>query len=273
MSIMGKQSMLENMLWDRISRAFLGLVLIFPFTGRTLAEGMHLFISVPDQTMGVVEGDEVIARFPVSTSRFGIGDEPDSYKTPKGTLVISGKIGESLTPGETLKPHSDTGAVAPPNAVHRDVMVTRVLWLTGEEDCNRNAFQRNIYIQGTPDEKLLGKPVSWGSILMRSEDVLYLYDMVDLDTPVTISEMRLNVLLPPIPSALMKPGDSLHFLPAVFSGQAGGSAAPREAVSPLPLSASRLDVPSLSDLRATGALLNAQAVKASSRICWLGGNE
>jgi hypothetical protein len=273
MSAMGKQSMLANRLSDRIQRAFLGLVLLFPLAGRALAEGVHIFISIPDQTMGVVDGDEVVARFPVSTSRFGIGDDPGSFKTPKGTLLISGKMGDSLTPGETLKPHSDTGAAASPGAVHRDVMVTRVLWLTGEEDCNRNALQRNIYIQGTPDEKLLGKPVSWGSILMRSFDVLYLYDMVDLDTPVTISEMSLNVLLPPIPSALMKPGDSLHFLPALFSGQAGASAPAPETVPPLPPSASRLEAPSLSDLRATGALLNAQAVKASSRICQLAGKE
>ncbi len=268
---MGQLSILAKMRWDRIQVAFLGLVLLFPFGRRALGDGMHVFISIPDQAMALVDGDEVVARFPVSTSRFGIGDDPGSYKTPKGALIISGKVGDSLVPGVRLAPHAAITGTTPQNAEHRDVIVSRALWLTGEEDCNRNAFQRNIYIQGTPEEKLLGKPASWGSILMRSEDILNLYDMVELFTPVTISEMRLNVLLPAPPSALMEPGDSLHFLPALFAGASSVAGPPTEAVLPLPLSATRLDVPSLADLRATGALLNAQAVRASSRICELAG--
>ena len=59
-----------------------------------------------------------------------------------------------------------------PNAPGRDPIVTRILWLKGMEDRNRNTFRRTIYIHGTPEERRLGEPVSYGCIRMASRDVM-----------------------------------------------------------------------------------------------------
>ena len=65
-----------------------------------------------------------------------------------------------------------------PNAPGRDPVVTRILWLTGTESRNRNAFRRTIYIHGTPEERRLGAPASYGCIRMGSRDVADLYDRI-----------------------------------------------------------------------------------------------
>jgi hypothetical protein len=72
--------------------------------------------------------------------------------------------------------------------------VTRILWLEGLEEQNRNARSRAIYIHGTPEESRLGEPVSWGCIRMRSRDVIALYERVEIGTPVTIITQKLPKL-------------------------------------------------------------------------------
>ena len=52
----------------------------------------EMVISIPDQTLAVVDGEKVMARYRVSTSKFGNGDNVDSYRTPLGTLFVSGKL-------------------------------------------------------------------------------------------------------------------------------------------------------------------------------------
>jgi len=46
-----------------------------------------------------------------------------------------------------------------------DPIVTRIIWLRGRE-LNANAFARDIYIHGTPEERNIGLPVSYGCIRM-----------------------------------------------------------------------------------------------------------
>ena len=75
----------------------------------------------------------------------------------------------------------------PPNAPGRDPIVTRILWLDGQEAQNRHAFSRCIYIHGTPQENQLGKPVSYGCIRMRSKDVATLADSLPVGTTVKIT--------------------------------------------------------------------------------------
>ncbi len=77
------------------------------------------------------------------------------------------------------------------NAPGRDPIVTREIWLEGTEEQNANARERAIYIHGTPEENMIGKPMSWGCIRMRSEDVIALYDQVGTGTEVDITEDRL----------------------------------------------------------------------------------
>ena len=151
-----------------------------------------IIVSVPDQKMAVMKGADEIARYPVSTSRFGLGDRLGSYATPLGRLEIAAKIGAAVREGTVFKTRQPTGEVLRPNAPGRDPIVTRILWLRGLEDRNANSFQRCIYIHGTPEEKALGKPVSWGCIRMRSSDVVKVFDAVHVGVRVEIVEKSLR---------------------------------------------------------------------------------
>ena len=53
---------------------------------------------------------------------------------------------------------------------------------------NSNAYRRCIYIHGTPEERNIGKPVSYGCIRMRSCDVIELYNTVGVGARVKIVE-------------------------------------------------------------------------------------
>ena len=151
-----------------------------------------IVVSVPDQTLALVDKGVVTARFPVSTSKFGLGDNPNSYATPLGTMEIASKIGGNAPMGAVFKSRKLTGEVLKPNAAGRDPIVTRILWLRGLEKSNARAYSRNIYIHGTPVEKLIGRPVSYGCIRMRSRDVASLYGAVNVRTKVAVLNTRLN---------------------------------------------------------------------------------
>jgi len=162
----------------------------------TAAPPFHVVISVPDQRLAVVKDGQLVARFPVSTSRFGTGDQFYSYKTPLGQLRVYDKIGNGLAPGAVIRHRSATGEVLPVNAPGRDPIVTRVIWLDGLEPQNKNALSRGIYIHGTPEERTIGTPVSWGCIRMRSKDVIALYDIVHIGMHVVVTDKSLSSMLP-----------------------------------------------------------------------------
>ena len=152
---------------------------------------VDLIISVQEQKMFVVRDGGWVKKYKVSTSRFGLGDNYGSYKTPLGRLRIWEKLGGALPSGAVLKGREATGEVLPANTPGRDPIVSRILWLEGLEPQNDNARGRGIYIHGTTEEANLGKPVSWGCIRMRSEDVIELYGMIPVGAIVTISEVGL----------------------------------------------------------------------------------
>ena len=154
-----------------------------------------ILVSVADQKMVLLQDGAEVSRFPVSTSKFGLGDRWGSYATPLGTLQVAQKIGDHAREGAVFKERRLTGEVLPPNAPGRDPIVTRILWLRGLEPQNANCFKRCIYIHGTPEERLLGAPVSWGCIRMRSKDVVRIFETVDVGTKVEIFQKPLKVLL------------------------------------------------------------------------------
>lgn len=149
-------------------------------------------VSVPDQTLALVEGGVVRERFRVSTSKFGLGDHPNSYATPLGSLEIASKIGGNAPLGTVFKSRRPTGEVLKPNAPGRDPIVTRILWLRGLEHENSRAYSRGIYIHGTPVEAQIGKPVSFGCIRMRSSDVTRLFNTVRVGTKIEITNTGLS---------------------------------------------------------------------------------
>jgi lipoprotein-anchoring transpeptidase ErfK/SrfK len=147
----------------------------------------RMVVSVADQKMIVLRDGKPISNYPVSTSKFGVGDTPGSYATPLGVLRVKEKIGHGLALGTVFKSRQPTGEVLPINAPGRDPIVTRILWLEGLDDKNRNAYRRYIYIHGTPEERNIGRPVSYGCIRMKSKDVIELFDTVGLNSKLLIT--------------------------------------------------------------------------------------
>ncbi|PYI92711.1 MAG: L,D-transpeptidase [Verrucomicrobia bacterium] len=151
-----------------------------------------IVVSVPDQTLALIDDGVVVARFPVSTSKFGLGDGSGTYATPLGSMAIASKIGANAPLGSVFKNRRMTGEILRPNAPGRDPIVTRILWLRGLEKRNARAFARNIYIHGTPEERLIGRPASYGCIRMRSSDVARLFNAVGVGTKIEVANSRLG---------------------------------------------------------------------------------
>jgi lipoprotein-anchoring transpeptidase ErfK/SrfK len=162
------------------------------FTPTRATASPSIVVSVPDQTLALIDHGAIIARFPVSTSKFGVGDHPGSYATPLGSLEIASKIGANAPLGTVFKSRRPTGEILPPNARGRDPIVTRILWLRGLEKGNARAYSRAIYIHGTPVENLIGRPASYGCIRMRSRDVAQLFSAVSVGTKIAVSNARLD---------------------------------------------------------------------------------
>jgi lipoprotein-anchoring transpeptidase ErfK/SrfK len=168
----------------------------------------HVVISVPQQRLALLDNGALIATYPVSTSKFAIGDAPGSRGTPLGELEIAKKIGGSEPSGMVFKDRKPTGEILAPDAPGRDPIVTRILWLRGREAQNANAYSRYIYIHGTPEERNIGKRASFGCIRMRSRDVIQLYDVVGPQARVTILNEPLEAMVPAATSSgadAMKP--------------------------------------------------------------------
>jgi L,D-transpeptidase catalytic domain len=156
----------------------------------------RIVVSVHDQRMAVLEKGKLVATYPISTSKFGLSDRPGSYGTPLGQLVVAEKIGGGAPPGAVFKDRRRTGEVVAPNSPGRDPIVTRILWLRGCQRQNANAFSRDIYIHGTPEERNLGRPMSYGCIRMRSTDIIHLYNVVGCGTQVSIVDIPLETVVP-----------------------------------------------------------------------------
>lgn len=142
-------------------------------------------ISVPDQTLELRDGDQVVAAYPVSTSKFGLGSEPGSYRTPTGRFEIGEMIGAGAPAWAVFKSRQPTGAIATSGG-DEDGILSRILWLHGLEPHNANTRDRYVYIHGTNQEALIGTPASHGCVRMRNADVIDLYARLRPGTPVEI---------------------------------------------------------------------------------------
>jgi lipoprotein-anchoring transpeptidase ErfK/SrfK len=156
----------------------------------------HIVISAREQKLALLDKGKLVAMYPVSTSKFALSDRPGSYGTPLGEMEIADKIGDGAPAGTVFKDRRRTGEVIPIDAPGRDPIVTRILWLRGREGRNANAYARDIYIHGTPEERNIGRPASYGCIRMRSTDVINLYRMVGVGAQVTIVDLPLTAVIP-----------------------------------------------------------------------------
>src|SRR6185436_17787477 len=146
----------------------------------------QIVISTRDQKLALLDRGNLMATYPVSTSKFGLGDWRGSKFTPLGNLQIAEKIGDNVPAGTVFKSRRRTGELVLANSPCRDPIVTRILWLRGLEAQNANAFRRDIYIHGTPEEWKIGSRASYGCIRMRSTDIIQLYSIVGIGAAVTI---------------------------------------------------------------------------------------
>ena len=151
-----------------------------------------VIISIPEQRLAIVENGLRVAQFPVSTSKFGLGDRPQSFATPLGRLQVAEKVGNGARSGTVFKGRRPTGEVLRPNARGRDPIVTRILHLRGLDAGNARAYGRGIYIHGTPEERRIGRPASYGCVRMRSRDVVRVFDAVGVGTNVEIVNSPLS---------------------------------------------------------------------------------
>jgi lipoprotein-anchoring transpeptidase ErfK/SrfK len=157
----------------------------------------RVLISTSSQRMIVLREGQPIAEYPVSTSKFGLGDAPGSNATPLGLLKVQKKIGSNQPSGMVFKSRRPTGEILPVDAPGRDPIVTRILWLEGLEPQNRNAGPRFIYIHGSPEERTIGTAASYGCIRMRSRDVVELFDTVGVGARVKIVSEPFRADRPP----------------------------------------------------------------------------
>ena len=159
---------------------------------------MNVLVSVARQTLTVFDdaGAE-IRRYLISTAKAGVGEQSGSYQTPRGQHLIRAKIGSGAPENAVFVRRRPTGEIWTPALDEefpgRDWILTRILWLSGcQPGANRlgcvDTMRRYIYIHGSPERAEMGQPGSHGCIRMRNCDIVELFDLVPVYTPVEITE-------------------------------------------------------------------------------------
>ena len=152
-------------------------------------------ISLEAQKLDLLEDDEIVKSYPISTSKHGPGERTDSYQTPRGRHIIRAKIGAGKSEGAVFVGRRPTGEIYSEALAEthpdRDWVLTRILWLSGTEvGVNRlgavDSMRRHIYIHGTPPSEPLGVARSIGCIRMSNADIVKLFDLVAPGTVVNI---------------------------------------------------------------------------------------
>jgi L,D-transpeptidase YbiS len=152
-------------------------------------------VDVPAQTLVLRDGDRVVFEARVSTARNGVGEVMGSECTPRGQHVICAKIGDGQPVNAVFVGRRPTGEIYSPGLrkvyPERDWILTRILWLKGcELGRNRlgnvDTMRRYIYIHGAPDEEPMGGPGSRGCVRMQNSELIRLFDLVEVGTPVEI---------------------------------------------------------------------------------------
>ena len=157
----------------------------------------YVYISIKYQQLFLIENDSTTKHFPISTATNGMGTKTNSYKTPYGLHTIKNKIGDNVPYAgifESRVYYGNKATILTDNQnSNKDYVTTRILWLQGEDyGINKggkvDSYNRYIYIHGTPEEGLIGQPASHGCIRMKNKDVIELFKLLDLGTPIYILE-------------------------------------------------------------------------------------
>jgi len=156
-----------------------------------------ILIILSEQKLLLMKQGETVASYVISGSAFGAGNRAGSNQTPLGTHKISEKIGDNVPLGGVFRSRVYKGEMAKiytdDTDVDDDLVTTRIMWLRGQESGVNvgpgiDSHARFIYIHGTPEEGLIGRPASHGCIRMYNKDVIDLFNAVPLGTFVEIIE-------------------------------------------------------------------------------------
>jgi L,D-transpeptidase-like protein len=158
---------------------------------------MHIEISIKEQSLKLFDDEKQIKHYSISTAKNGPGELMDSECTPCGKHIISEKIGDGAAVNAVFVGRIATGEIyeSALRELHpdRDWILTRILWLSGMEEGknkggNVDSHDRYIYIHGSPDDVDMGQPGSRGCVRMRNDEMIELFEMVELGTEVVISD-------------------------------------------------------------------------------------
>lgn len=161
----------------------------------------QITIDIEQQTLQLYESNRLLKEYRISTGKNGVGELIDSEKTPRGLHRIYQKIGVGAAANTVFCGRVATGEIYTPELAKqqpgRDWILTRILWLEGQEDHKNRGGQvdtlsRYIYIHGTPDTIELGKPGSRGCIRMRNADIIELFEQVSTGDAVEINANLAN---------------------------------------------------------------------------------
>ncbi len=157
---------------------------------------MNISIHITTQQLKLHLDDGDVVSYQISTARNGVGQKQNSEQTPLGKHIIRAKIGFGAPLNAVFVGRRQTGEIYSPELVaaypdRKDWILTRILWLSGlESGVNRmgnvDSMRRYIYIHGTPDSSVMGKPDSKGCIRMRNRDIVDLFDRVAAGITVNI---------------------------------------------------------------------------------------
>ncbi|HKL03075.1 MAG TPA: L,D-transpeptidase [Cryomorphaceae bacterium] len=154
-----------------------------------------IYVAAKNQKLYLISDGKVEVSYSVSTGKEGVGGKIGSNKTPEGLHFVKEMVGSELVENEIIKKKVPTGKTATPildaKTDGRDLITSRVMHLKGlEEGVNLgegfDSYRRGIFIHGTHEEGLIGKPVSRGCIRMRNKDVIDLYSRIEVGTFVVI---------------------------------------------------------------------------------------
>jgi lipoprotein-anchoring transpeptidase ErfK/SrfK len=160
---------------------------------------MLIRVSLARQSLALFDGQGGLLRqYPVSTAARGAGEEAGSLQTPRGRHIVRARIGAGCPIYTVFSGRRPTGEIWSPEleAAYpgQDWILTRILWLSGcEPGFNRlgvvDTMRRYIYIHGCSDSAPMNEPHSHGCIRMRNTDILELFELTPVYTPVDIREV------------------------------------------------------------------------------------
>lgn len=155
----------------------------------------------------------------ISTSLYGIGEDAGSLRTPTGVFRIVARIGAGEPDDEILQGRAPMNEIAqlvtaPDDPAASDTIVGRILRLKGlepgwNEGGDVDTFDRDVYIHGTANVGMIGRPASDGCVQMKPKAVAQLFTEVPSGTLVLITAGRGNLkVIPGLTVPTAPPGEA-----------------------------------------------------------------